>query len=221
MLLHSLLHTWRKPCHSGGTHRVFPHHPGGSAHGGSCGPSSWSAAGRWGRRTASRPSGTAGGGWGGRRRGRPSRMSRRRGSSSPGSGWDSRAAEGRNTQDNNTLWSLDGKCFLLLYKDKKKCISVSTMQVHKDICAWFVQALRVTTGAKHFSTLIHMLDQLLPTTSEVCICSHGVYVTENMQGSVGGGLLARCFSNWGPVPNAGMEFTGPWTIYCTWTYGQM
>lgn len=26
-----------------------------------------------------------------------------------------------------------------------------------------------------------------------------------------GGLLAKCFLNWGPVPNSGMEFTGPWT----------
>ena len=162
MLLHSLLHTWRKPCHSGGTHRVFPHHPGGSAHGGSCGPSSWSAAGRWGRRTASRPSGTAGGGWGGRRRGRPSRMSRRRGSSSPGSGWDSRAAEGRNTQDNNTLWSLDGKCFLLLYKDKKKMhISINHASAHRYLCL-----IRAGSSCHHWcKTFLNVDSHVRSTTS--------------------------------------------------------
>lgn len=76
--------TERKPWHSEDKCRVSPRRLGASAHDNSCGLSSWSAAGRWGRSRASRQSETGGGGWGGKRLWRLFHRPRTHGSSSPG-----------------------------------------------------------------------------------------------------------------------------------------
>lgn len=105
--------TWRRPWRNAGTRRASPRRPGASAHGSSCGLSSWSAAGRWGRSTASRPSGTAGGGWGGTRPGRPSRTPRTRGSSSPGWRWGwGRGSAGRQGHWLQQLFALQSLTFV-------------------------------------------------------------------------------------------------------------
>lgn len=88
--------TWRSLCHRRSRCRACAHHRRASAHGRSCGPSSWSAGGRWDTRKASRPSVTACAGSGGRRRGKLYHTSHIRGSSSLASGafWVRWAAAG-------------------------------------------------------------------------------------------------------------------------------